>query len=524
LLKQIREATTNTFGISFASLMRFISDHLLTRGERDLQAVLTTYHNGQAFGIDGTPPARANLAGASHHPDPTVAENKDPFEATLALLAQTAEEALERAGMLGELSRLLAQLQQSTNWVRDAWFVVDPNGICFYMNGAAELLCDLHMQRHNSPIYSSLLLGHAQARDTAISITSIFEKLYPRIHNLDEVQSYLQDFTQGCMYRQELRCRIALETADSTSVQAQQSYTPLPANAHATDYHYQFIRYPLYNRQGQLEANALQVRDVTQQALNEHNVSTLLSSVSHDLRTPLTTIKAAVTSLLQEDIAWSEQDRHAMLEDIDSETDHLTVLVHSLIELSRIEMGALSLAREWCDVVEVWYGAWHKLERLAAGRTVHLQAQARLPLIYGDHALLERVFYNLIENALRRSPGNTSITVFIDSIDKEAQLRVRIIDQGKMIPDNVREKLFVSFQNLRTYGNGLGLAICKGIIHAHQGHIWAELSPDNSAEGACFVFTLPTYKYTIEERTKENAHTLSGEVSPVDPVMGGQVR
>ena len=112
---------------------------------------------------------------------------------------------------------------------------------------------------------------------------------------------------------------------------------------------------------------------------DEKNRSALLSSVSHDLRTPLTTIKAAVTGLLQTGVIWDEQDRRAMLEDIDSETDHLTVLINALVELSRIEMGALILEKEWCDIIEIVHGALPKLHRVLANRPVRTQFNHRYP-------------------------------------------------------------------------------------------------------------------------------------------------
>lgn len=504
MLTQVREETQRTFGVSFGSLLRFVGDHLLTSSERDLQAILYAYQEEQmaTSGVNNV----TVLADALNQPEPPATEYQS-FETTLALLTQTAEEALERAGILGQFSRLLTQLQQSTSWVKAPWFVVNLSGVCLYMNGAGEDFCHLHLQRSIPAVYPSHVLG--LSREANIPIVRAFENLYPQMRNAEGIRAYLQDFTQASTHQQEVRCILipgaSVDTRNNV-LREQKSYTPSPQHNNVTDNHFQFIRYPLYNRQGQLEASALQIRDITQEVRNEHNMSTLLSSVSHDLRTPLTTIKAAVTGLLQEEVAWSEPDRIAMLEDIDSETDHLTVQVQSLIDLSRIEMGGLTLAREWCDVVEVWYGAGQKLEHVSGGRPIYMRARSHLPLIYVDHAQLERVFINLTENALRRSPEEQAVEVFIDSIENEEKVCVRIIDQGRAIPEAVREDLFVSFQNLRTYGNGLGLAICRGIIHAHHGQIWTEAVTDGNAKGAAFIFTLPAYKYTIE-RTRESAHS-----------------
>src|SRR5205814_2242922 len=132
--------------------------------------------------------------------------------------------------------------------------------------------------------------------------------------------------------------------------------------------------------------------------------------------------------LLNSDVEWEEYDRQMMLEEIDAEVDHLTVLVSAIVELSRINMGALLLEKEWCDMVEILHGSIAKAQRILAGRPVHTHFQPDLPLVYGDHIQLERVFYNLLENAARSSlPGEgqeaskrSEIRVIIDTVDDAA--------------------------------------------------------------------------------------------------------
>lgn len=271
----------------------------------------------------------------------------------------------------------------------------------------------------------------------------------------------------------------------------------MPRASVSADYHYQFIRYPLYDEQGRLAANALQVQDITQQVHDERNRSALLSSVSHDLRTPLTTIKAAVTGLLQKGVAWSEEDRQDMLEDINRETDQLIVLINSLVELSRIQMGALILQKEWCDILEIFYGALAKLDRVLKGRTVRPKIIFPLPLVYADHVQLEHVFYNLIENAVRHSPQGTAIDVVLEAVGEVSKvLRIQIIDHGERIPEHESERIFKTFYSLRSqsYGSGMGLAICGGIVEAHQGQIGLDTTVK---EGTCFVFTLPIHPQIV---------------------------
>jgi signal transduction histidine kinase/GAF domain-containing protein len=414
LLLRVREATQSAFGISFSSLLRFMSDHLLTQ-----------------------------------------IEQKGPLADTLAFLTRSAETALMRVDMLGELGELLMQLRQSTNSVKDAWFVVDLHGTCFYMNPAAEILCGMRLE--------DVEMSHG--------IGDVFANLLPRMRNAEEVHLYLQECLSGNVYHQELRCVLALEPL---SIQKEtgslKSYveerdrtrgairkvtdgqTNLQPESAPSDYHYQLVRYPLHNQKQQLVGNALQMRDVTEQVRDEKNRSALLASVSHDLRTPLTTIKAAVTGLLQVGVEWDVQDLRAMLEDIDTETDHLTVLINALVELSRIEMGALTLEKEWCDVVEILYGALEKAGRILENRNVQVQVQPDLPLVHVDHVQMERVVYNLLENAVRNSPEKTEITVEVDTIPStqtqldarsdSSLLRVKVIDCGSGVPEYERERIF----------------------------------------------------------------------------------
>jgi len=494
LLTYVREETQRTFGVNFTSLLRFISDHLLTQSERNLQAMLYAYQAKPSLDVkqanlSASPSLEAQVLQTQETRPP---EQKSIFADTLSLLTQMAEVALVRTGIVGELSRLIMQLKQSTNGLKDAWFVVDLNGICMYMNPAAEALCGMRME-DVSVTYGSQLFIATGKQNPAASLENIFARLLPRMRNVEEVRQYLQGFIQEIFYRQELHCILSVEPVHPCSGvhESMQEENPHWSESAPSDYHYRLIRHPLCNQEGYLIANALQVCDITEQVRDEKNRSALLSSVSHDLRTPLTTIKVAVTGLLQSDIVWSEEDRHAMLEDINAETDHLTVLVNAVVELSRIEMGALVLEKEWCDVVEVVHGTLAKMKCALESHPVRILFQSPQPLIYLDHVQLERVFHNLIEHAVSRSPEYGEIIIKLAVIDD--YLYVRVADYGEGIPKYERERIFTSFYSLRSYSNGLALAICKGVVEAHQGHIWMEAGEDEI--GACFVFTLPLHSH-----------------------------
>jgi len=220
--------------------------------------------------------------------------------------------------------------------------------------------------------------------------------------------------------------------------------------------------------------------------------SALLSSVSHDLRTPLSAIKASATVLLQEDVALDAAARHDLLSAINEETDRLNRLVGDLLDMSRIEAGALQLRRDWCDLDELIRAVAHRL----SPRTTAFQVQldlADLPLVYADYVQIDRVVTNLLENAIRFAPPGSAIHVTARA-EAEA-MTVAVTNQGPAIPERMRPHLFDKFYRISEdrapdMGTGLGLSICKGIVEAHGGRIWAQ-SPVAENAGARFVFTLP---------------------------------
>src|SRR5438045_6381889 len=156
---------------------------------------------------------------------------------------------------------------------------------------------------------------------------------------------------------------------------------------------------------------------MTAHVRNERNKAVLLSTVSHDLRTPLTAIKAAVTGLLQPDVTWDEQLLNEILEDIDTEADHLLSLINSFIEMSRIDMGALVLEKEWCDIVEIVHSTFADDKRLLAGHLMHTDFQTQLPMVYVDYVQIKRVLHCLIENAVHHCPKQAEIVIAVDTVN-----------------------------------------------------------------------------------------------------------
>ena len=478
----------------------------MTSSERDLQNILRAVNDEEkitdSIYVNGTAV-------------PLLEEQK------AATLIETAEKALVRAGLLGDVSASLTPVivqlyERIRSDMTSPWFVVDGQGRCIYVNPAAEVFCGIHLSLNQLGNLASLQhLAYETARDTikmdihdvswslenhmqidtylqysqntSLTLLDAFAGLFPRMRNADEARLYLQEFSHSDIASgnlglvehqrnlaqmefsssQPFRFIIAAEPLQNGSRQQfpvgpdgvsegepffinihsekgprnrfSDPQTLLP-NSAPSDRHYQFVCFSLYDSQGHLLGNALQILDITEQVRDEKNKATLLSTVSHDLRTPLTAIKAAVTGLLQPDITWDEQLLHEILEDVDTEADHLLSLINSFIEMSRIDMGALVLEKEWCDIVEVVHSACTDVRRLLANHTVRTDLRTQLPMVYVDYVQIKRVLQCLIENAVHHSPEHTEISIEVATVnvededvitteDPQKYLRVRVIDR-----------------------------------------------------------------------------------------------
>jgi two-component system sensor histidine kinase KdpD len=218
--------------------------------------------------------------------------------------------------------------------------------------------------------------------------------------------------------------------------------------------------------------------------------SALLSSVSHELRTPLATIKAAVSSLRSQAVDLDPESRMELLAAIEEETDHLNQLVSNLLNMSRIEAGSLIPQRRWNVLAEIVASTVSLMRQAAQHHRIVVDVSYDLPLVPVDYVQMEQVFTNLISNSIKYSPENTTICIEAHVQDDET-LHVQVTNQGPPVPTEHLGRIFDKFYRItaadRVSGIGLGLSICKGIIEAHGGRIWAE----NLPEGFTFKFTLP---------------------------------
>jgi two-component system, OmpR family, sensor histidine kinase KdpD len=221
-------------------------------------------------------------------------------------------------------------------------------------------------------------------------------------------------------------------------------------------------------------------------AESERLRSTLLSSVSHDLRTPLAAITGAASGLLVEPPPGPEL-RRELAATVLEEAERLNRLVGNLLDMTRLEAGTLEPKRDWHSLEEVVGGALARVERYAAGRRLAAEVAPDLPLVPIDAVLVEQALVNLLENALRHGGPNGAVSVLARRDGDAARLEVR--DEGAGFPPGDAERLFDKFYRARSGpGAGLGLAIARAIVTAHGGRIWAEAG---EPRGATFAFTLP---------------------------------
>jgi two-component system sensor histidine kinase KdpD len=221
----------------------------------------------------------------------------------------------------------------------------------------------------------------------------------------------------------------------------------------------------------------------------EHLRNTLLSSVSHDLRTPLAAITGATSTLLATGERLDAGTRRELLESVHEEAERLARLVQNLLQMTRIEAGALGLRREWHSIEEIIGGALARVESRLAGRRVYTRVPPDLPLVPVDAVLIEQVLVNLLDNALRHTPPASPIRVAATASDEAVS--VEVADRGPGLPAGDGRRIFEKFYRGRDApagGAGLGLAICEGIVRAHGGRIAAHTLP---AGGAAFFFRVP---------------------------------
>jgi two-component system sensor histidine kinase KdpD len=235
---------------------------------------------------------------------------------------------------------------------------------------------------------------------------------------------------------------------------------------------------------------------------SEQMKSGLLDAVTHDLRTPLTSMKAAVTAMLSGPQVGGELDEEGqreLLEVIDAEIDRMNRLIEGMIQMARIEAGAMDPRRSWCNMEEVIANALTRSAGITTKHQIRTQLESDLPFIRLDEKAIAEVLYILIENATKFSPPATEIMISVSK--KETDIIVSVQDVGAGIPKQFREKVFDKFFRIpdtisgpvsRPAGLGMGLSIARAIVEAHGGKIWIDEPADSV--GTRISFSIPVSK------------------------------
>jgi two-component system sensor histidine kinase KdpD len=260
---------------------------------------------------------------------------------------------------------------------------------------------------------------------------------------------------------------------------------------------------------------ASSIEDARVMAETEQLRSALLSSISHDLRTPLVSIIGSATSLVTFGDTLSEDNRHELLETVLEEAERLNRFVQNLLDMTRLGYGALKPNRDWVDVRDVVASAVERLKQALAPYRVVTDFKPGLHLLYIDPVLIEQVMVNVLDNAAKYSPAGETIQIrgferapgsgpgqAPGSGPGQAQVVIQVADHGPGIPERERELVFDMFYRVkagdnRIAGTGLGLAICRGLMEAHGGTIVA--LPGDYGQGACLELTLPIGEPPVPE-------------------------
>jgi two-component system sensor histidine kinase KdpD len=222
--------------------------------------------------------------------------------------------------------------------------------------------------------------------------------------------------------------------------------------------------------------------------------NTLLSAISHDLRTPLAAIVGASSGLVEDTGLLSESAKRELSRSIHDEATRMSSLINNILEMARLDAGVITFNKEWYPIEEIISSVLTRMRKRLEGRPVRVTLPAYLPLVRLDGAMIEQVMVNLLENAAKYTPGDTAIEISARVSRDGRYIELAVADRGPGIGESEADRLFDKFYRADSHreraqsGVGLGLTICRAITTTHSGRIWAENRPDG---GAVFTFTLP---------------------------------
>lgn len=228
--------------------------------------------------------------------------------------------------------------------------------------------------------------------------------------------------------------------------------------------------------------------------------STLLNSLSHELRTPITTIIGSVDNLQINSQKLTEKNRADLLMEISVASIRLNQQVENLLNMSRLESGSFQIKKDWCDINDLIYKSLHRLEPNLQKYKVAVHISEQLPLFKLDFGLMEQVIYNLIINVTQHTPEDTLITIQAEFI--RDRLVLTVADNGRGFPQDEIENVFNKFYRLKgssTGGTGLGLSIVKGFVEAHNGTVKLENLPVCGSKFTIEILTEKSYVNKLKD-------------------------
>lgn len=248
---------------------------------------------------------------------------------------------------------------------------------------------------------------------------------------------------------------------------------------------------------GSADSTVLVIRNVQRRKQIDLEKSEVISAISHELRSPLASIKGWTSTLLRRWDKFGDEEKKHFLMTIEIDTDRVARMINELLDLSRIETGRLQLRRRMLDVSEIADRVLHRLSALSDKHKIVVELPEALPHVFADSDKIEQVLTNLVENAVKYTDGGT---ITVEAAPRDGLLDVVVSDEGEGISEKNRLSVFGKFFRLedRTSnpsGTGLGLYLAKGLIEAHGGTIWVE---EASSGGAAFTFSLPTKPADVE--------------------------
>ncbi len=256
--------------------------------------------------------------------------------------------------------------------------------------------------------------------------------------------------------------------------------------------HLEVTTSPIFNEAGEVTGSVHVARDITERKKLEQLKDEFIGLVSHELRTPLTVISGCLSTVLTEWERLPSDEAQQLLRDAVLETESLSHLVENLLELSRFQAQQLALYAEPTDVKTLIEETLTKIKRQAPTQKFSTSIPDKLPSVHADPLRIERILYNLLENAAKYSPPGGQIKITVKAEPK--YLVIGVSDQGRGLSPSEQARIFSPFQRLensrpdRARGAGLGLMVCKRLVEAHGGEIWVE---SQKGKGSTFFFTLP---------------------------------